>query len=96
MIFYQIAMAVLAGLMGGLAIGYAIGNIQGRRNAMGLVLQNELKKMTSKIPAVGEFLAPGQHAEVVELGLDKCKNAGIDYTDKCHGCRYAGRYVFSL
>jgi len=53
---------------------------------------NEFQKRASKVGAVPEFIAPGEKAEVIEvMDIQHCNPLS---NDKCHGCRYAGRYVF--
>lgn len=58
---------------------------------------NEFGKIKGRREAVPEMIAAGELAEVIELEESDGPRLCIEnVADKCHGCRYAGRYVLPL
>lgn len=97
-----IAFATVGGTLVGLFVGDTIGKSRGfvegvRAEAARLSIMNDLRKASSRIGTVADFIPPGADAEIVERDEDFWGSSANDQLEDqqhgCAGCRYAGRYV---
>lgn len=82
-----------------LFIGFVVGFLARHltsHNYQAALVMNAIAKHGYKGGAVAEMIAPGMGTEIVECDEHKDVCNLIPELTKCHGCKYAGRYVVKI